>query len=109
MVRKKKKKKSIFWNVISIIIILTLIISNICIYNINNHQENHLKELEKTLEEKNKQNEFINNHKQDLETIKSLKQEILGQQNKLEEFGKQIDSFTKTLIENQEKLDKLES
>ena len=45
-----------------------------------------------------------------IEMPKSLKEDkdvvalTITEQNKLEEFGKQIDSFTKTLIENQEKL-----
>lgn len=104
MNRKKKK----LYNIILSIIILMLVISNIYIYNINNNKKIHLKELEITLKEKEEMTDFLNKHKQDLETIKQLKQEILGQQTKLEEFRKQIDSFTKTLIENENNLEKLE-
>lgn len=104
MSRKKKKK----YNIILSVIILMLVISNVYIYNINNNKKIHLKKLEIALKEKEEMTNFLNKHKQDLETIKQLKQEILGQQTKLEEFRKQIDSFTKTLIENEKKLEKLE-
>ena len=109
MIKKKKTKSLRLWNIISIIIIILFIISNIYLYNKNNYQEEYLDILETKLEERKKQEEFIEKHKKDLETIKILKQEILGQENKLQEFSKQLNSFTEILIKNQEKLDKLES
>ena len=109
MIKRKKKKRLGLWNVISIIIIILFIISNIYLYNKNNYQEEYLDILETKLEERKKQEEFIEKHKKDLETIKILKQEILGQENKLQEFSKQLNSFTEILIKNQERLKKLES
>ena len=109
MIKKKKTKSLRLWNIISIIIIILFIISNIYLHNKNNYQENRLETLESKLEERNRQEEFIEKHKKDLDTIKILKQEILGQQNKLQELSKQLNSFTEILIKNQEKLDKLES
>lgn len=109
MIKKKKTKSLRLWNIISIIIIILFIISNIYLHNKNNYQENRLETLEIKLEERKRQEEFIEKHKKDLDTIKILKQEILGQQNKLQELSKQLNSFTEILIKNQEKLDKLES
>lgn len=109
MIKKKKTKSLRLWNIISIIIIILFIISNIYLHNKNNYQENRLETLETKLEERKRQEEFIEKHKKDLDTIKILKQEILGQQNKLQELSKQLNSFTEILIKNQEKLDKLES
>ena len=51
----------------------------------------------------------MKDHKEDLNTIKTLKQEILGQQHKLEEYQNQIANFTDQLIKNKEKLEELES
>lgn len=109
MIKKKKTKSLRLWNIISIIIIILFIISNIYLHNKNNYQENRLETLEIKLEERKRQEEFIEKHKKDLDTIKILKQEILGQQNKFQELSKQLNSFTEILIKNQEKLDKLES
>lgn len=109
MIKKKKTKSLRLWNIISIIIIILFIISNIYLYNKNNYQENRLETLETKLEERKRQEVFIEKHKKDLDTIKILKQEILGQQNKLQELSKHLNSFTEILIKNQEKLDKLES
>ena len=109
MIKKKKTKSLRLWNIISIIIIILFIISNIYLHNKNNYQENRLETLETKLEERQRPEEFIEKHKKDLDTIKILKQEILGQQNKLQELSKQLNSFTEILIKNQEKLDKLES
>ena len=109
MIKRKKKKRLGLWNVISIMIIVLFIISNIYLYDKNNYQEEYLEILETKLEERKKQEEFIEKHKKDLETIKILKQEILGQENKLQEFSKQLNSFTEILIKNQERLKKLES
>lgn len=108
MNKKHRKRKLKLWNIISFASIILLLISTIYLYNKNNLQDHNLKEIEIKLEEIKKQEQFIEKHKEDLETIKTLKQEILGQQHNLEELGKQIESFTEILINNQQKLDEIE-
>lgn len=105
-VKKKKQKIKYFSASLGIILLL---IATIYLYQENTSQEKNLNKLESKLEIRKQQEEFVSKHQEDLTTIKTLKQEILGQQHKLEEFNKQISSFTETLIKNQEKLDKLES
>lgn len=90
------------------VIIVSLIITSIYLYKENGDQKQHLKQLEVNLEEKMKKEQLIIKYKEDLSTIKELKQEILGQQAKLNEFNIQLTNFTETLVKNQEKLNKLE-
>ena len=106
MSRKRKKNKLKSYLIILTILILTG--TSICLYQENTYQETILKETQEKLKIRKEQEQFVKVHKEDLNTIKSLKQEILGQQHKLEEYGNQIASFTKVLIENQEKLSNLE-
>lgn len=105
-IQKRKRKKKYF---ITYFAIILLLVTSIYLYKENTNHEKILKELELKLETRRGQEEFVSKHKGDLETIKTLKQEILGQQYKKEEYSKQISSFTDTLIKNQEKLDNLES
>lgn len=90
------------------VIIVSLIITSIYLYKENGDQKQHLKQLEVNLEEKIEKEQLIIKYKEDLSTIKELKQEILGQQAKLNEFNIQLTNFTETLVKNQEKLNKLE-
>lgn len=55
-----------------------------------------------------KQKQFVTDHQKDLITIKSLKQEILGQEKKLAEYTDQVNKFTEILIANEKKLDEME-
>lgn len=91
------------------ITIIALIIISIYLCKVNRDQKQHLKQLEVNLEEKKEKEQLIIKYKEDLSTIKELKQEILGQQAKLNEFNIQLTNFTETLVKNQEKLSKLES
>lgn len=90
------------------VIIVSLIITSIYLYKESRDQKQHLKHLEVNLEEKKAKEQLIIKYKEDLSTIKELKQEILGQQAKLNEFNIQLTNFTETLVKNQEKLNKLE-
>lgn len=90
-------------------IILTLSLTNLYLYYQNNIQEQKLNQLENEYTKTLTQEKFINEHQTSLTTIKTLKQEILGQEQKLEELSKQIQSFTKELINNQEKLNEMEN
>ena len=107
MLRKKSKKRYIL-NKFLIVSSILLLCTSIYFYQKNTKQEQTLKELEIRLEQRQEQEQFVQAHQQDLITIKTLKQEILGQQHKLEEYSNQIASFTKILIENQKKLSSLE-
>lgn len=89
------------------VIIVSLIITSIYLYKENVFQKQHLKQLEVNLEEKKEKEQLIIKYKEDLSTIKELKQEILGQQAKLNEFNIQLTNFTETFVKNQEKLSKL--
>lgn len=93
----------------SYITITGLIIILIFTIQGNIKQKNKLKQLEITLKENIEKEQLVIKYKEDLNTIKELKQEILGQENKLNELQAQIKNFTETLINNQEKLGKLES
>lgn len=88
-------------------IILALLLILIIYLNIQiSTKINELVELEKDnnlLEEKVS---FIQEHEDDLTTIKELKQEILGEENKLKEYTTQITELTKILVEMQDELDK---
>lgn len=90
-------------------IILTLSLTNLYLYYQNNIQEQKLNQLKNEYTKNLTQEKFINEHQTSLTTIKTLKQEILGQEQKLEELSKQIQSFTKELINNQEKLNEMEN
>lgn len=98
--RRKKGKKRHILNKFLIVSSILLLCTSIYFYQKNTKQEQSLKALEIELEKRQEQEQFVQKHQQDLITIKTLKQEILGQQHKLEEYGNQIASFTKVLIEN---------
>lgn len=107
MNRKRTKKKA--KKILILFSILILIGTSIYLYQENNNQKTLLKQKEEQLKIRQEQEQFVQNHKEDLNTIKSLKQEILGQQHKMEEYQNQIANFTDILIKNQEKLEELES
>ena len=107
MSRKRKKNKLKVYLTILTILILTG--TSIYLYQENTYKETILKETQEKLKIRKEQEKFVKVHKADLNTIKSLKQEILGQQLKLEEYQNQISNFTEILIKNKEKLEELES
>lgn len=107
MSRKRKKKK--FKEILILFSIFILTGTSIYLYQENTYQETVLKEKSEKLKIREEQEQFVKEHKEDLNTIKTLKQEILGQQHKLEEYENQIVNFTDILIKNQDKLEKLES
>lgn len=82
---------------------------SIYLYQANTYQKMRLEEKKEKLKVRQEQEQFVLEHKEDLNTIKSLKQEILGQQHKLTEYQNQIANFTDIFIKNQEKLEELES
>lgn len=103
-IKLKKRIKFLF-----IITIVLLLCSMFYLEFKNTSLEHSLKELEIKKENMSAQEEFVKKHKSDLDTIKSLKQEILGQEDKLQELTGQVQKFTEILIENQKKLDEMES
>ena len=109
MSKKKKQKRIIFLPILFLFSILILIGTSVYLYKKNTDQETLLKEKKEELKIKEEQEQFVKDHKEDLNTIKTLKQEILGQQHKLEEYQKQIANFTDLLIKNEKKLEELES
>lgn len=109
MNKKKEQIRKTFITILFLFSILILIGTSIYLYQKNIDQETLLKEKQDELKVKEEQEQFVKDHKEDLNTIKSLKQEILGQQQKLKEYQNQIANFTDLLIKNEEKLEELES
>ena len=109
MNKKKEQIRKTFIPILFLFSILILIGTSIYLYQKNIDQETLLKEKQDELKVKEEQEQFVKDHKEDLNTIKSLKQEILGQQQKLKEYQNQIANFTDLLIKNEEKLEELES
>lgn len=109
MSKKKKQKRKMFLPILFLFSILILIGTSVYLYQKNTDQETLLKEKKEELKLKEEQEQFVKDHKEDLSTIKTLKQEILGQQHKLEEYQNQIANFTDLLIKNEKKLEELES
>lgn len=94
--------------IIDILLIIVLCSSAIFLTiktNIKTAKLNELTKKELTLQ---KQEQFVANHQKDLLTIKTLKQEILGQEKKLVEYTEQVNKFTETLIANEKKLEEME-
>lgn len=52
---------------------------------------------------------MVSCYSSELPKIKELKQKIMGQENKIEEFSTQIQEVTNLLVSNKEKLDKLQN
>ena len=109
MSKKKKQIRKTFLPILFLFSILILIGTSVYLYQKNTDQETLLKEKQDELKIKEEQEQFVKDHKEDLNTIKTLKQEILGQQQKLEEYQNQIANFTDLLIKNEKKLEELES
>lgn len=103
------KVKSRFFTICSYGVMILLLASSIYFYCKRNYLSQELVGLQEKLDIRKSQERFVEEHQEDLNTIKELKQEILGQQHKWGEYGRQIDEMTKILIQNQEKLDQLES
>lgn len=93
---------------IYLVIFIVLIVFTVSLYIVAEDKNNYLENLTTEKENITKQKKFVNDHQNDLQIIKTLKQEILGQDNKLEEYTKQIANFTDLLIKNQKKLDEME-
>lgn len=53
--------------------------------------------------------DMVSSYSSELPKIKELKQKIMGQENKIEEFSTQIQEVTNLLVSNKEKLDKLQN
>lgn len=53
--------------------------------------------------------DMVSSCSSELPKIKELKQKIMGQENKIEEFSTQIQEVTNLLVSNKEKLDKLQN
>lgn len=107
--RGLKKKQKTLKSILFFLSILILTGTSIYLYQKNTDQEIILKEKSEKVKIREEQEQFVKDHKEDLNTIKTLKQEILGQQHKLEEYQNQIANFTDQLIKNKEKLEELES
>lgn len=97
------RKWKFFW----LMVMFLLIIVNGCLYFFRVSAKRQLEDIREQKLLMNNQKKFIETHNEDLETIKELKQEILGQESKLKEFSTQIKVITEILIENQKKLEEL--
>ena len=99
-----KKKNYIF-----IVIILLLTILIIAIIYLNSLKQKEIDSLNVMLKDIEEKEELVASDSEELPKIKELKQKIMGQEYKIEEFSKQIQEVTNLLIENKNKLDKLQN
>lgn len=94
---------------ILMVIILILAILVVSIIYLNNLKQKEIDDLNVMLQEIEEKEELVANYNEELPKIKDLKQKIMGQEYKIEEFSKQIQDVTNLLMENRNKLDKLQN
>lgn len=92
---------------IIIICILVLLLGGV-IY-LNTVKDKEIDNLNTRLNDIKEKEEKVLSYSSELPKIKELKQKIMGQENKKEEFSTQIQEVTNLLISNKEKLDKLQN
>ena len=71
----------------------------------NHKKTEQIKQLKANISKIENEEKMIEIYKNDIKTIKELKQEILGQEQKQEEMKKQIIEFTNLIEENKEKIE----
>ena len=89
--------------IITLLIILSIIVL-ILVY-MNHKKTEQIKQLKANISKIENEEKMIEIYKNDIKTIKELKQEILGQEQKQEEMKKQIIEFTNLIEENKEKIE----
>lgn len=94
---------------ILMVIILILVILVVAIIYLNNLKQKEIDDLNVMLQDIEEKEELVASYNEELPKIKDLKQKIMGQEYKIEEFSKQIQEVTNLLIENKNKLDKLQN
>lgn len=81
----------------------------VVIYIYNKDREKEIAILNDKLKDLEKKEIIVDRYSDDIDDIKKLEQEIFGQENKINEVGKQVSEVTDLLIKNKEKIDKLEN
>ena len=71
----------------------------------NHKKTEQINQLKANISKIENEEKMIEIYKNDIQTIKELKQEILGQEQKQEEMKKQIIEFTNLIEENKEKIE----
>ena len=89
--------------IITLLIILSIIVL-ILVY-MNHKKTEQINQLKANISKIENEEKMIEIYKNDIQTIKELKQEILGQEQKQEEMKKQIIEFTNLIEENKEKIE----
>lgn len=91
------------------VIILILVILVVAIIYLNNLKQKEIDDLNVMLQDIEEKEELVASYNEELPKIKDLKQKIMGQEYKIEEFSKQIQDVTNLLMENRNKLDELQN
>lgn len=76
---------------------------------LNTIKDKEIDNLTIRLDDIKEKEDMVSSYSSELPKIKELKQKIMGQENKIEEFSTQIQEVTKLLVSNKEKLDKLQN
>ena len=74
---------------------------------LNTIKDKEIDNLTIRLDDIKEKEDMVSSYSSELPKIKELKQKIMGQENKIEEFSTQIQEVTNLLVSNKEKLDKL--
>lgn len=76
---------------------------------LNTIKDKEIDNLTIRLDDIKEKEDMVSSYSSELPKIKELKQKIMGQENKIEEFSTQIQEVTNLLVNNKEKLDKLQN
>lgn len=76
---------------------------------LNTIKDKEIDNLTIRLDDIKEKEDMVSCYSSELPKIKELKQKIMGQENKIEEFSTQIQEVTNLLVSNKEKLDKLQN
>ena len=76
---------------------------------LNTIKDKEIDNLTIRLDDIKEKEDMVSIYRSELPKIKELKQKIMGQENKIEEFSTQIQEVTNLLVSNKEKLDKLQN
>ncbi|MGN1342206.1 MAG: hypothetical protein ACI4VL_03140 [Bacilli bacterium] len=88
---------------------MILVILVVAIIYLNNLKQKEIDDLNVMLQDIEEKEELVASYNEELPKIKDLKQKIMGQEYKIEEFSKQIQDVTNLLMENRNKLDELQN
>lgn len=76
---------------------------------LNTIKDKEIDNLTIRLDDIKEKEDMVSSYSSELPKIKELKQKIMGQENKIEEFSTQIQEVTNLLVSNKDKLDKLQN